>query len=895
MIRVDKQTSHKELLNQEKEAAKGKKKFLVVLLISSFLVAFLSHLFFLSEWFNGRYMAGVGDGLSQMIPFKQLLYKEYTEGNFFYSNEFGLGGGIYSQLGYYFSTAIVFLITAAITFFLESIHLIDKPDLFYWANIILVVSIIRMTFIISFTAIFFRYIKFRATPAFIGASLYGTSVIYFRHAAYWDFFADAMLWLPLLLVGIEKIIREKKAGWFIVAIAVNLVNNFYFSYINLLLAGLYIIFRWLFPLKEKETGKMQQVKIYACSGVAAFGISSVSFIPAVSGYLHNYRPPYEGDIRIYAFTDNPLWSGKIVSLPIFAVLCLFLFSFYKDRLFRLFACMTILLFFMHFSPLVASAFNGFSAPQYRWEYFLSLTAGGVAAAGLQNMHKVKSWEVALSIGGAVALYIVIFLNDAGASVASVLESYEVYPTLGVAFLFVCYSWKKNKKIFAGLTIALFISCVYIANQYQKEKLSDKGLMKEASKNFMQSDAYNGKDQLELVKKIQSQEKDPFARIDWMIDMRNNTPIVQNFKGFSIYSSILNKQLLFFYLFDLEIDMGRESVSRYGTLGDRANLYSLLNGTYYIAEKGYKSIPYGFEKVLTSGKYVAYKNTNSLPFFRTTDTVYLENELANASPVAKERAMLEGIVLKEGAGGEENIPETENRIGEATIKDAGASYHGNILAVTADEGGVDLRLDDPNSAVKDYYLSFYLKSLKDKKDDEYSLKVNDYVTTRKSNHSIYKTNVNKVNIRVPKANRISIRVPKGTYKLTDFALYEEDYHVLESIKQETDKKPNVPIAFSGNKITISYNNQTNQEYMILPVPFEKGWNASINGKKQEVLQANYAFTGMKLQKGINEIELVYEPPYFRWSLFITISSLIIVLFVFRRRKAVAVSARLPHSM
>jgi uncharacterized membrane protein YfhO len=82
----------------------------------------------------------------------------------------------------------------------------------------------------------------------------------------------------------------------------------------------------------------------------------------------------------------------------------------------------------------------------------------------------------------------------------------------------------------------------------------------------------------------------------MIETRNNTPVVQDFNGFSVYSSILNKHLLYYYLHDLEIDMGRESVSRYGILGDRTNLHSILAGKYYITEKSDQSIPYDLKKI-----------------------------------------------------------------------------------------------------------------------------------------------------------------------------------------------------------------------------------------------------------------------------------------------------------
>ena len=70
-----------------------------------------------------------------------------------------------------------------------------------------------------------------------------------------------------------------------------------------------------------------------------------------------------------------------------------------------------------------------------------------------------------------------------------------------------------------------------------------------------------------------------VRIDWFAPTRNNTPIVQEFNGMSVYSSILNKHLLHFYYEDLQIDMPFESVSRYAS-GVRTNLYSLLWSILY---------------------------------------------------------------------------------------------------------------------------------------------------------------------------------------------------------------------------------------------------------------------------------------------------------------------------
>ena len=390
------------------------------------------------------------------------------------------------------------------------------------------------------------------------------------------------------------------------------------------------------------------------------------------------------------------------------------------------------------------------------------------------------------------------------------------------------------------------------------KLPSTGSAQAVSKEFMQSDDYNGEDQLKLLKKIQQRESDSFYRIDWMVGTRNNTPIVQNFNGFSVYSSILNKHLLNYYLYDLEIDMGRESVSRYMTLGDRTNLYSILSGKYYIAEKGKMAIPYQFEKVFSEGNYVAYENTNVLPFFRTTNLVFVEDDFANASTIAKERAMITGIILnKEELIKEKTpIPESENLMDYVGINAIDSTYQDNLLDVKEEIGGIDLSINKP-SYNNDYYVTFYLKRLD--KDAGLTIKVNDYVTSRKKNTSIYKTGVDKLTIRVSGEERISIRVPKGKYELADIELYEEDYQLLQSAKKESEKIADIPITWSGNKVKIVFNNETNERFATLPIPYEKGWTVYINGNKSEVLQANYAFMGLSIKEGINTIELVYYPP------------------------------------
>ncbi|MFB4168404.1 YfhO family protein [Virgibacillus sp. JSM 102003] len=853
-----------------------KKRDLIFLIISSLIVAALGHLFFISEWFQDRYMVGPNDGLQQMVTFKKLLYGQYTTGNFFYSYEFGLGGGTYSQLAFYFSTSFMFMLTAALVYLLQAAQLVGPADTLFWANAAVFVSIVRLAIIIAITTYLFRYMKCNWMPAFTGAAIYGLSAIYFRHATYWEFFTDAMLWVPILVFAVEKIIREARGGWFIGAVAVTLFNNFYFAYVNLIFILIYIIFRWKIQLEENETNRLRQLKMYVVSGVLGLGISAVSFVPAVYGYLNNHRPPYSQEIPLFNW-DNILFNSRFVIIPALFLILLFLFSLYKNRTFRLFAALSIIFILLHFTPIAASAFNGFSAPQYRWEYLLSFTIGACVAFGLKEIDKISKRQLSRASIVVTIVYLFTIFMDKKISIISEL-SFAVLTmmVITILLLFMFILGKDRVRLILLYTGLLIIPIVF-ANVFQYG-LSVPGKVDEVSKNHLRSEDYNGEEQRQIIQQIKDRETDPFYRIDWKVGSFNNTPIVQNINGMSVYGSILNKHLLYFYLYDLNIDMGRESVSRYATLGNRANLYSLLQGKYMIREKDNSSpIPYGFNKIIESENYIVLQNKNILPFVRTAKMLFSEQEMKHTSVLAREYAMLEGAIVQDKNNAA--IPKKQNIIDTAALETVNASYNDNKLSVTDDKGGINILVDEIHPETKDFYIRFHLENLA--ADQGFTLKVNDYKTTRKSNQSVYKTYDDNLTIRVAKADKIKIRLPKGDYILKDLALYQENYSKLEQAKkQATETKK---INWQDNRITITYNNQNNDNLMILPIPYEKGWEVKVNDKKQAVKKVNYAFVGFPIEKGINHVKLIYYPPYFGTALVITLISLILSVVSWRRAR------------
>ncbi|QOQ55855.1 YfhO family protein [Bacillus amyloliquefaciens] len=844
------------------------------------LAAAAAHVFFLKEWSAGRYMTGSGDGIAQMAVFKKLLFDQYMNGRLFYSYSFGLGGGVYSQLGYYFSTSFLFLFISAAVRILQLFQLSGEADALFWAQASVFISIAKQSFIIFTAACVFRYFVKRTVPAFVGAVLYGGSIIYFRHEVYWDFFTDSMVWLPLLVFGAEKIIREKKPAWFIFACALTLINNFYFAYINLIFIGIYILFRWIIRLEDNEAKRLTQCRMFILSGLLGFGISAVSFIPVVYGYLNNLRPPYSQHIDWLDFSDNILFSSRIIILPAAFLLFLFTFSLYKNRLFRLFAGISLLYILFHFSPFAASAFNGFSAPQNRFEYILCFTVAGTVAVGLSKLSDISRKSMLISAVLAVLLYwsqVRRFSLD--------ISDHAYLPILLLLGLTIAAFFAAKARLKGAVPAVygvILLTAVLTANTYEKYALSEGGKIYTVSHTFMTGPDYKGKEQAELIQHLKEKDPDPFARLDWMNGVFNNTPIIYGFNGFSVYSSILNRNLLSFYWNDLQIDMGRESVSRYATLGNRANLYSLLYGKYYMTEKTNEAgVPYGFKKIMESSRYAVYQNQYVLPFVRTADRVYNEDDLKKAPALARERAMLDGIITESNTTKTKKPPEAENIIRQAEIIPEHADYRDGILTVNEDGGGLIITPHGAAADGGDYYVSFYL--MNKAKDQGFTLKVNDYTTTRKSNQSIYKTGVNDLTVRVPKTKNIQIRLPKGSYQLDRLALYEERYATLKSAYRKAEKEPPADLSWRGNTLHISYENKTRAPYIMLPIPYEKGWELKINGRQEQIEKADYSFIGFKAQKGKNDIQLTYYPPCFKPAAAISVISLVFAVIYVRRQK------------
>lgn len=100
--------------------------------------------------------------------------------------------------------------------------------------------------------------------------------------------------------------------------------------------------------------------------------------------------------------------------------------------------------------------------------------------------------------------------------------------------------------------------------------------------------------------------------------------------------------------------------------------------------------------------------------------------------------------------------------------------------------------------------------------------------------------------------------------------KDDVHIIEEESRVTFQKPSNSGYIEG-KADIRQNG-----WIFVAIPFEKGWNAYVDGDKVEILKANIGFMAIPVQKGQHKIILQYNTPYLREGIIISCLGIVSLL-------------------
>ena len=329
------------------------------------------------------------DATKQMIFYKYLLAQEYRDLNFFWSWAYGLGGDLFAQFNYYYSTSFFFLLS--LFFKIETLQDVVAMNLPF--------SVLRVFLAMVFVYGLLQYDKRSWAASMLGGIMYGGSMTFALNLQQFDFMVDAFVWLPLLIWAFHYYLKTKKPYFFIATFSLILISNFYFAFIATLYFILYATYKYFEQTPKSIRGFGLYAGKLALCYTAAVGIAAFSFLPAVYQFLSSDRLTKEYDIPLLF---NSSFYEKVPQLLFMsfhgtysigmAVLMLFLLAtglFIKNKELLPRKVFVSCIFFFFCIPMMYSVFNGFSAMQNRWYYLIAFTGSIVASSFFDELAERK--------------------------------------------------------------------------------------------------------------------------------------------------------------------------------------------------------------------------------------------------------------------------------------------------------------------------------------------------------------------------------------------------------------------------------------------------------------------------------------------------------------------------
>ncbi|MDU4602383.1 MAG: YfhO family protein, partial [Staphylococcus warneri] len=414
-----------------------------------------------------------------------------------------------------------------------------------------------------------------------------------------------------------------------------------------------------------------------------------------------------------------------ITITFITIIALFSFKLYRHYYFKLFAIVTSILLIGSISQYFDSAFNGFSMPQRRWVYALTLSSSALVALFIQHIS-----ELSLKRYNLIAIPITIY-----GIVYFVLAEKTIY-WIPVSIVLICLlailikkpQLQSKKWIQIALVLMIFIQQLGIEHITIKNTIEPY----QTTMKTIDDPSYRGKVLNKTIQNIKNSQSNPLSRIDYMSFYGLNSPFIYHYNGISLYSSIFDGGILKYYDKMMQINMPVDKNSTYRYLGNRANLMAIWGVEDRLRHPKDLNMPYGFEKkklIKDKGdQWIHSHNTINYPAAHVTNKIYDSSDLK--SPLDREQAMIQGIVLNDKSSKPNtSFKRNPNLLSHADIKlNHAKQIKNHQIEVTKNNGGMQLQLPKSfTQRYKDLYIEMDVELLAP--DKNHRVSVNEYSQDR----------------------------------------------------------------------------------------------------------------------------------------------------------------------
>lgn len=717
-----------------------------------------------------------------------------------------------------------------------------------------------------------------------GAVIYAFCGYFVRMLGRHPYFINGGLYLPLLLLAIERVLEDRRWLMYVLITALMLIVNFYFAYMNTLVAVVYILVRLAFRLRDRG------VKESAADGFTLLGgyllgaaLSAVVLLPIVTVYLGNSRQGvqagYSGSMLHYplswyremaVFFFAPWDSPGNYLFTNFAPIALFaLLASFGGRGPRALQKRVALLLSMLCAcvPLAGWVFNGTAYVSCRWSYILALFVSVCCCDGLPALCRDggRTRRVAAGVGllwaGLLVVYDVVCNAPRAQWVAPVcIAVFSVFLLLWDMERFAWLTTARARRLsalFLTATCALYIVVGYHPKGYGGiEQQMDAGV-------FRTVESQAGGQLLE--------EEGVYRVSQGMYDDAQS--LLLDYMGTSYYWSLVDGGNSRYYT-DLGLPTQSTTFHIYN-LGGSSSMNGVAAVKYFLRHEGTDAVvPYGFEPTgetldLPDGSSAqVYENAFALPLGYAYES-RLSSAAYEALPIEdKLRALTRYAIVEDGGseieGGAQGASLSDAvEIDLTRTEEANARFlpHG----MDGEEGGtVTFSFAAPEDS--EIYLLFEgmdLTSLERLRDGSITVRSEAGETTANVPHPNNNFYFSKRNFAFclgsGDLDHCEIRFENdASYRFDRVRLIALPLSEYRSDISDRRAEALTDVAVSDDRVTGRIE-VSGDRVLQIAIPFSEGWSARVDGSAQPLYRCGGMYMGLDLQAGEHEIELRYVTP------------------------------------
>ena len=691
---------------------------------------------------------------------------------------------------------------------------------------------------------------------------------------------DTFIYLPLIVLGINRVFLNKSPILLFSSSLLLFLSSYYMGFMVGVFTFLYAIIRAVCYDNKNKRGFLS----YLLTSILAGGASMLTILPAIIDLRTNGESL--SSIFYYVITpDTGPWdliaknmvgaydTSKFESMPFVYVglvpLIFFVYYFFTKKIKWQekvgYGVLTLLLVSSVYLFPLNLFWHGFHTPNmflFRFSFLISFLVILLAGYGIEKYTKEESsllMNLILAICGVFLLY-VFFANKKRYDILTI-ESLVV--TISLLFIYLAlWLWLgSDKKSSKWVPMILMIFMVFEAGINSKDMIL--GISNDWGYPNRKLYTENYEEINSLVRVAESREE-TFFRMENIDANSTNTSFNHGFHGVSMFSSIRNRHSSE-YLHAL----GFRSLGTNLTINYENNTLladALLGVKYNLAKDDV--MKFGYKKVATEKQYTLYENQYALPLgVLTDDKIYGSSAVKNQTELFDHLAGVEDELF---SFGEATLINSKNCI--ITEKD-------KKLAIAEKEPGLSKELTwlVTIPAKTQGYLSLVPTDFTKSSGVKVDAKIQG--VNRRTDLTATGQYYNLGYYEEPTTMEVTVTFSGGNYQ-QEVEIYRPDAVFLDTVKfAETAGKiqeKGVDFKVEGRHAQATVTSKKNQ-VLLTTIPYDKGWNVSIDGKKAEITTFKDAFLTISLPEGTHTIEFTFLPQGFAigLSLFIICIGLFIV--------------------